>query len=68
VVSPSREQVEQILKMIEEQEVEREEETESRQQCCVCLARWSTVAFVPCGHLCLCGGCQACEGSMEAIT
>ena len=19
--------------------------------------------FVPCGHLCLCGGCQACEGS-----
>lgn len=26
-------------------------------ECCVCLDKQSTHAFVPCGHLCVCGSC-----------
>ena len=34
-------------------------EVEARKVCCVCLTEKSKIAIVPCGHMCLCTGCQS---------
>jgi serine/threonine protein kinase len=50
----------QILRA-KQDELLREEgatEIEARRACCICLAEKAKVAFVPCGHLCLCETCR----------
>lgn len=56
---PTSADLAQLLRAEQEEIIVVEDNPQSRNLCCICLARPSTHAIVPCGHLCLCdtAGC-----------